>query len=101
MFKSDLLNLVRAWMVTGDKDLLFGDFNEDVYSGTLAGDLAKDEFRINELCFCTTGVCLPSTHIHGWTPINAVFATSGLVHSSNSPPKSVWHRGSQGVFSGY
>jgi hypothetical protein len=79
MFKSDLLNLLRAWLATGDEILLFGDFNEDVYSGPLAGDLARDEFRMTELCLRTTGVCLPSTHTHSWTPINVVFATSGLV----------------------
>jgi hypothetical protein len=56
MFKSDLLNLLCAWMVTGDEVLLFGDFNEDVYSGALAGDLARDEFRMTELCFCKTSI---------------------------------------------
>jgi hypothetical protein len=56
MFKSDLLNLRRAWMVTGDKVLLFGNFNENVYSGPLAGYLARDEFRMTEICLCTTGV---------------------------------------------
>jgi hypothetical protein len=79
MFKSDLLNLLRAWMVTGDKVLLFGNFNEDVYSGALAEDLARDEFRMPELCFCTTSICLPSTHTRGCTPIDVFFATSGLV----------------------
>ncbi len=79
MFKSDLLNLLRAWMVTRDKVLLFGNFNEDVYSDTLADDLARDEFRMTELCFCTTGICLWSTHTHGWTLVNAVFVASGLV----------------------
>ncbi len=79
MFKSDLLNLLRAWFATGNEVLLFGNFKEDVYSGQLAGDLARDEFRTTELCLRTTGVCIPSTHTCGWTPINAVFATSGLV----------------------
>jgi hypothetical protein len=79
MFKADLLNLLCAWLVTGGEVLLFGDFNEDVYSGPLAGDLARDEFRMTDLCLCTTLVCLPFTHTHRRTPINAVFATSGLV----------------------
>ncbi len=79
MFKSDLLNLLREWMVTGDKVLLFGNFNEDVYSGALADDLARDESGMTELCFCTTSVCLRSTHTRGCTPIDAVFATFGLV----------------------
>jgi hypothetical protein len=79
MFKSDLLNLLCAWLVTGDEVLLFEDFNEKVYSDPLAGDLARDEFRMTELCLRTTGVCLPSTHTHVWTPIDAVFATSSLV----------------------
>ncbi len=79
MFKSDLLNLLHVWLATGDEVLLFGNINEDVYSGPLTGDLARDEFRMTELCLCTTGVCLLSTHAQGWTPINAVLATSGLV----------------------
>jgi hypothetical protein len=79
MFKSDLLNLLCAWIVTGDEVLLFGNFNEDVYSGALAGDLARDEFRMTELCFCTTGIHPLSTHTCGWTPIDVVFATSSLV----------------------
>ena len=58
MFKSDLLNLLCAWLATGDEVLLFGNFNEDVYSGPLAGDLARDEFRMTELCLRTTGICL-------------------------------------------
>jgi hypothetical protein len=72
MFKSDLLNLLRAWLTTGDD-------NEDVYSGPLAGDIARDELRMTELYLCTSGICLPSTHTRGRTMINAVFATSGLV----------------------
>jgi hypothetical protein len=56
MFKSDVLNLLRAWMVTGNEVLLFVDFNEDLYSDPLTGDLARDEFRMTELCLCTTGI---------------------------------------------
>jgi hypothetical protein len=79
MFKSDLLNLLCAWMVTGDEVLLFGNFNGDVDSGALTGDLPRDEFRMAELCLCTTGIQLPSTHTHSRTPIDVVFATSSLV----------------------
>ncbi len=59
--------------------LLFGDFNKDVYSGTLAEPLAGEELRMAELCCRMTGTQLPPTHTHGWSPINAVFATSSIV----------------------
>jgi hypothetical protein len=78
MFKSDLLNLLRGWMVTGDEVLLFGNFNEDVYSGPLAGDLARDEFRMTELCLCTTDVQLPFTHTSGWTRLTQFLPPSAL-----------------------
>jgi hypothetical protein len=79
MSKADLLNLLHAWLVTGDEVFLFNNVNEDVYPSPLTGDLARNEFRITALCLCTTGICLPSTHTCSRTPINAVFATSGLV----------------------
>jgi hypothetical protein len=66
-------------LATRDEVLHCGNFNEDVYSGPLTGDLARDEFRMSELCLCTTGVCVPSTHTCGYTPINTVFSTSGLM----------------------
>jgi hypothetical protein len=44
MLKSDLLSLLCRWKVAGDKILLMGDFNENVYTGNFAIVLAGDEF---------------------------------------------------------
>jgi hypothetical protein len=78
MFKSDLLGLLQPWKATGEEILLFGDFNENVSIGPLARSLAEDEFLMVEVCHCTTGIQLPPTHIHDWSPIDVVFGTSGL-----------------------
>ena len=59
--------------------LLFGDFNENVYSGTLATRLAGDDLRMEKLCHRTTRVPLPPTHTCGRVPIDGVFSTSGIL----------------------
>jgi hypothetical protein len=79
MFKADLLNLLWRWKAAGNEVLLLGNFNKDVYSGSLASQLSSDKFQMTKMCLWTTGNKLPSTHIHGQMPINGVFATCGLV----------------------
>jgi hypothetical protein len=79
MFKSDLLRLLRECKAAGEEMLHFGDFNKDVYSGTLAVHLAGEELKMAELSCRMTGTRLLPTHTCGQTPINTVFATSGIV----------------------
>jgi hypothetical protein len=81
MFKLDLLSLLCRWKASGDEILLIGDFNKNVYTGLLATALAGEDLRVHELCQCTTGIPLPPTHICGRTPIDAIYATAGLVCS--------------------
>jgi hypothetical protein len=77
MFKAKLYNILWIWKAAGDEVLLSGDFNKDVYYWELARYISGGEFRMKEMCFQTTGTRLPSTHLHGRTPIDALFSTSG------------------------
>ena len=56
-----------------------GDFNENVYEGNLAQHLLHEDIRMSKLCQKTTGSRLPNTHIRGSVPIDAVFATAGIL----------------------
>ncbi len=78
MFRLDLVSLLRWWKADGDEIVLMGDFNENVYSGQIAGSLAGDDLRLQEMCHRTTGRCLPPTHTRGRVPIDAVYGTAGL-----------------------
>jgi hypothetical protein len=78
MFVVDLLNQIREWKLAGGKIILTGDFNEDVYGGKLARKRSHDDIRMTELCFQVTGARLPSTHIRGSVPIDAIFVTAGI-----------------------
>ncbi len=81
MFKSDLLSLLRRWKASRDEILMMGNFNENVYSGAILTALAREDLRMTEICYWTTGKHLLSTHSCGSTPIDAVFGTTGLVCS--------------------
>ena len=78
MFQADLLLLIRSWKTAGDEIILMGDFNENVYKGNLARSLLHKDIRMSKLCQHMTGSRLPSTHIRGSVPIDAVFATAGI-----------------------
>ena len=78
MFRVDLLNLIRECRTAGEEIILIGDFNENVYDGLLSQNLLHDDIRMSELCFRITGSRLPSTHIRGSVPIDAVYATTGV-----------------------
>ena len=79
MFKSNLFSLLHCWKAAGDEILLVGDFNENVYTGLLANALAREDLRMHELCQGTMGIPLPPTHSNGRMPIDAIYATAGLV----------------------
>jgi hypothetical protein len=82
MFKLDLLSFLRGWKAAGDEILLIEDFNKNVYMGQLATSLTDDRLRMSKLCRCTTGISLPLTHHRGSVPIDAFFATVGLLCSA-------------------
>ena len=56
-----------------------GDFNENVYTGMYAKRLAKPDLNMTEQCLKTTKHHLPATFDGGSRPIDAVFATAGVV----------------------
>ncbi len=79
IFQADLLNLIRTWKNVGDKIIILGDFNENVYEGKFALDLLGNKFRMSELCLQTTGSrLLQNTHIRGSILIDAIFATARI-----------------------
>jgi hypothetical protein len=78
MFQSDLISLLRQWKHAGDKIVLLGNFNENVYTGDLATALSRDNLRMQELCRQIIGDYLPPTHARGSVPIDAVFCTAGI-----------------------
>ncbi len=78
MFQVDLLNLIRIWKTAGDKIILLGDFNKNVYEGKFTLDLLVNKFRMSKLCLRTMGSRLPNTHIQGSVPIDAVLTTAGI-----------------------
>ena len=47
--------------------MLTGDFNDDVYRGNIAEQLADADLNTRELLFKTTGVKIPPTHEYGST----------------------------------
>jgi hypothetical protein len=80
MFKADLLGLLRRWKVAGDKVLLVGDFNKNVYSSNLAAQLAGNNLRMTKMCHPYTW---PGTHrrsvCHMWpgVQINEIASQQG------------------------
>ena len=70
---------MKVWKAAGNEIILLGDFNENVYTGRLAKMLAGDDLRMTEQCFKTTGRKIPPTHVRGSRPIDAVYATSGVI----------------------
>ena len=56
-----------------------GDFNENAHTGRIANRLKQDDLFMTEQCLATTGNPIPATHVRGSRPIDAVFATSGVV----------------------
>jgi hypothetical protein len=84
MFQANVLNLISLWKVAGDKIMLFGDFNENIYSRILALTLLGNEFQMSELCWQTSGIRLLSTHIREQVPIDGVFATFGVTGTAGT-----------------
>jgi hypothetical protein len=84
MFQYNLISPLCWWKAAGDKILLMGDFNKNVYSGPVAVALSENESRLSKICHRTTGETLPPTHACSRTPIDAMFGTMGLVCTAAS-----------------
>ncbi len=78
MFCADLFSLLWQWKHSGDKIILLGDFNENVYTGVIATALSLDDLQMYKLCQQITGIPLPHMHNRGAIPIDCVFSTAGI-----------------------
>jgi hypothetical protein len=78
MFCADLVSLLWQWKHSGDKIILLGDFNENVYTGDIATALSQDEFWMYKLCQQITGIPLPHTHYWGTIPIDCIYSAAGI-----------------------
>ena len=67
------------WKSERGEIILCGQFNKNIYTGRLANRLACEDLRMSEQVLKTKGRKLPPTHVLGSRPIDAVFATSGVV----------------------
>jgi hypothetical protein len=74
MFQHNLISLLCRWKAAGDKILLIGDFDENVYSRPIAILLSEDELWLSKICRRTTRETLPPTHAHNRIPIDTVLA---------------------------
>jgi hypothetical protein len=74
----DLVYLLTKWKHAGDKIVIMGEFNEDVYNGVLSVHISSESLQLHKLCLRTTGPPLPLTHNHGSLPIDAIFGTVGV-----------------------
>jgi hypothetical protein len=74
-----LIAQLIAWKHTDLDIILFGDFNENVYSGQIAKCLALSDLLLSKQCLQCTGMHIPLTFRGGTVPIDAIFATARIV----------------------
>ncbi len=84
LFSYDLMSLLRWCKAAGDKILLMGTFNQNVYSSPIALALSEDELQLRKICQRTTREMLPPMHACGRTPIDMLFGSAGLVCTAAS-----------------
>ena len=78
LFYEQLINQMVEWKQGGDELVLFGEFNENMYTGRFARRLPEEDLLMTEQCLKTTGEQLPSTCVReGNNAIDACFATEG------------------------
>ena len=78
LFYEQLSSQLLEWKGGGECVVLFGNFNQNVYTGIVGKRLAGDDLLLTEQCLKTTGEKLPPTHVRGKTnAIDAYFATEG------------------------
>ena len=79
IFFDHLIADLKRWKGQGEEIILLGYFNKNVYTGRIAQRLAQDDLNMSEQCRKITGKPIPPTYVRGSRPIDAVFATSGIV----------------------
>ena len=65
LFYEQLISQMVEWKQGDEELVLFGDFNENVYTGRFAKRLAEEDLLMTEQCLTTTGEQLPATHVRG------------------------------------
>ena len=78
IFLEQLVSQLLLWKASGEEIILFGDFNEHVYTCRLAKRLEDGDLLMQEQYRAYTGKQLPATFLRGPRPIDGVFATTGV-----------------------
>jgi hypothetical protein len=78
IFFDQLIAQLVVWKATDSDIILLGDFNENVYTGRIATQLAQPDLNFNEQCHQCTRVYIPPTFREGTIPIDAIYATVGI-----------------------
>ena len=79
IFLEQLVSQLLLWKAAGEEIILFGDFNEHVYTGRIANRLAEGDLLMQEQCRVYTGKQLRATFLCGPRRIDGVFATTRIV----------------------
>jgi hypothetical protein len=66
------------WKSEGDEIILFCDFNEHVYEGSIAAALDSPELMMTECFQSANGCYAPASHYRGKRPITGCFCTQGI-----------------------
>ena len=78
IYYEQLTNQLKEWKAAGEDLLMFGDYNENVYTGRIAKRLAEEDINMTEQFQKVNSKQLPPTHIRSETAaVCAVFATEG------------------------
>jgi hypothetical protein len=78
LFDVHITDMIRQWRDNDTEVILMGDFNDNVYEGSLARILASADIRLTEQFQRLFNQDAPYSHITGTEPISAVFASPGI-----------------------
>ena len=77
-FDRDLCAALRSWRAAGEEIILAGDLNSNVYTSSIAKDLAHRDIGLVEQFQALYDEPAPASHFSGSEPIMGVFATAGI-----------------------
>jgi hypothetical protein len=78
IFLEQLIAQLIVWKHTDSNIVLLGDFNENVYSGSISKCLSQPALMFSKQCLQCTSIHIPPTFRDGTFLINAIFATAGI-----------------------
>ena len=78
LFDTDLLASLRSWKEAGEEIILAGDFNDNVYTSSLARALRRDDIGLKEQYHALYDEEAPFSYHSGSEPVMGVFATAGV-----------------------